>query len=354
MKAKVINNNIIASKLAQAEEKQKQEIPAGYLEVRLSTKGKVGAPSVVHVRNFRMGEVMSLSLTEDSELPRRLIEVLNDMILEDTDVADWHENEVTELMVYIYANFFKNEIEVRYPYDEEDIQWLREHGQEDKAEYILSGEQRPVAQVNILRDADTYAITDDFKSEFTITNKSTGFHCTFGFIRYGDQLVVKEALDSIFREEEERFKGLVEKIRYNNDILVRRRKNPSYDFPLIQVDPKEEKEYKDYVSKRVEVLTDIIRYLSIVDYNGEDVRDMPLKEKYELLSNDARIDVGMMSALDKKREDMRFGLKPTVMMKNPIRGEGGMVEKPLSFRAVAFLKATVLQGADGHDGYDID
>lgn len=354
MKTRIVDGNLIASKLEQAEEKIRKEIPAGYLEVSLSTRGKVGAPSVVHIRNFRMGEVLSLSLTSEAELPRRLIEVLNGMIFEDTDVSEWHEQEILELMVYLYANFFKNELDVKYPYDEGDVQWLKDNGKEDLAEDLLSGKYKPVTQINILRDADVYELPSDFKSEVKITNKSTGFYCTFGFIKYGDQLIVKEALDSMFIEETTKFKDLVDKIQYNNNIIIKRSKDPMYDLPMIPIDPMLEQEYRDYVSKRAEVLTDIIRYVSILDYNGQDVSHMPLREKYELLSQDARIDVRMMSALDKKRENMKFGIKPIVRMTNPIRGEGGVVEKPLSFRATTFLTASVLSDIDGHDDYDID
>lgn len=354
MKTKVIDGNVIASKLAEAEEKIKSEIPAGYLEVNLSTKGKVGAPETVHIRNFRMGEVLSLSMASPEELPRRLIEVLNGMVFEDTDVADWNEQEILEIMVYLYANFFSNEVDVRYPYDSSDVQWLRDNGKEDLAEALLNGEYKPVVRVNILQDADTYELPKDFKSEVRITNKSTGFYCTFGFIKYGDQLIVKEALDEMFAEEVVRFKEISEKIQYNNGIILKRAKDPTYDLPTVPIDPMEEQEYRDYVSKRVEVLTDIVRYMSIIDYNGQDVSDMPLKEKYELLSMDARIDVKMMTALDKKRDNMKFGIKPMVRMTNPIHSEGGVVEKPLSFRAITFLTTAFLSNLDGHDDYDVD
>ena len=32
-------------------------VPPGYIEVALSTKGRVGAPAIVHVRNFTVGEL---------------------------------------------------------------------------------------------------------------------------------------------------------------------------------------------------------------------------------------------------------------------------------------------------------
>ena len=101
--------NIIYNSLKEAETSAviAREIPPGYIEVRLSTKGKVGAPEIVHVRNFKVKDVVDLSLTSDSDLPGRLAAILNEMILEDVDVTQWHEKEVIELMVYILKTFYK-------------------------------------------------------------------------------------------------------------------------------------------------------------------------------------------------------------------------------------------------------
>ena len=83
-----------------------QTIPPGYIPVNLSTKGKLGAPKEFHIRNFKMKDIMALSLTEQSDLPERVVQVLNDMIFEDVDVSNWHEKEVEETLVYVYMTFF--------------------------------------------------------------------------------------------------------------------------------------------------------------------------------------------------------------------------------------------------------
>ena len=36
-------------------------IPEGYIEVRLSTKGRVGAPKVIHVRNFKVKDIVAVT-----------------------------------------------------------------------------------------------------------------------------------------------------------------------------------------------------------------------------------------------------------------------------------------------------
>ena len=77
-------NSIILSSLGEAEKDVKavSEVPAGYIEVKLSTRGKVGAPEVIHVRNFKVSDIIGLSMSTQMELPIRLTEILDDMILE--------------------------------------------------------------------------------------------------------------------------------------------------------------------------------------------------------------------------------------------------------------------------------
>ena len=100
-------NNLIMSSLRDFEVQNTQTVPPGYVAINLSTKGKLGAPKEFHIRNFKMKDIMALSLTEQGDLPERVVQVLNDMILEDVDVSNWHEKEVEETLVYVYMTFFE-------------------------------------------------------------------------------------------------------------------------------------------------------------------------------------------------------------------------------------------------------
>ena len=171
--------NIILSSLNDVEMDFNREttIPEGYIEVRLSTKGRVGAPKVIHVRNFKVKDIVALSLTQDSSLPAKLISILNDMIYEDVDVALWHEKEVEELMVYIYSSFYKDVLmDVDFPLTEEDIQELlkKPNGKELVAA-IKTGENRPKTDIVISQGVDTWDIEDDFTPVVTITNKKSRY-----------------------------------------------------------------------------------------------------------------------------------------------------------------------------------
>lgn len=200
--------NIILSSLSESENyvNNVSSVPAGYLEVRLSTKGRVGAPEVVHVRNFKVSEIITLSMSDNRELPIRLIEILNGMILEDTDVSKWHESEVEELMLYIFMTFYRDKFEdIPFPYDDKDIEFLKDAG---AAEDLKSGKWVPKTTIDITKDVETYDIPSDFNPCITITNKKTKFHVTFDYIKYGDQVIIKQWLDSFFRNEEIRFEKI--------------------------------------------------------------------------------------------------------------------------------------------------
>lgn len=348
------NGNIILNSLSESERytKKVSEVPAGYLEVRLSTKGKVGAPEVVHVRNFKISEIVTLSLSDARELPIRLIEILNEAILEDVDVSKWHESEIEELMLYVFMTFYRDKFEdIPFPYDEKDIKFLEETNK-DLLSDLNSGKWVPKTTIEIAKDVETFDLKDSFTPLVTVTNKKTGFHVTFDYIKYGDQVVIKNWMDSFFREEERKFDRLKKALEYNRGISSQLKETPESIDKLIPIDPEEEQEYRDYLVRRTQVITDVSHIVSIVDFNGEDVSNLSVGQKYEKLSGDPRIDYGLIVSLSKKQEKKRFGIKPEVSMFDPITRE--VVKRPISFRISSLLQAMQLSGGDDYDNGDND
>ena len=328
----VEKDSLLADSFRKFEQNIKPEIPAGYIEMRLSTKGRVGAPEVFHIRNFKVGELLNLAISTDAELPKRLISTLNEMIYEDVDVAQFHEKEVEELMVYLFVNFYQNKLEdVIFPLEESDFEYIRQT-KPDMLDDLATGKWMPRTTIHIENDADVYDVSDSFNPNITITNKKTGFYVTFGFIKYGDRLVVKDFLDNYYKDEEAKFVKVKNQISRNNNT------------PL---DPELEREYMEYLNKRFETLSNISRLISVSDYNGMDVSNMNIFDKFEVLSNDARIDFGMIAKLTQKQNKEPFGIKPEVRMKNPLTGE--MVTRRFSFRISTILQAIQVSGSDQYD-----
>ena len=320
-------------------------VPPGYIEVALSTKGRVGAPAIVHVRNFTVGELLELSLTTDTDLPRRLIAALNKAIYEDTDVANWHESEIEELLIYIYAEFYKSTLDsVEFPLLEEDYEFVKNGPDgEQRCKDLREHKWVPRTSITLLRDIDPYEVSDDYSPEITIKNKKTGFYVTFSYIKYGDRLLVKDWLDKVYRDEEKQFDALVETLKHNSSVA-----DPARRLP---VDPAEKEAYSDFVAKKLGTLTEVSRLVSVVNYNGQDVSKMNVDEKYKLLSQDARIDYGMIAKLAARQDKQPFGLKPFIHMINPLTNEPCV--RRFSFRILSILQAMQLSGSDEYDdGFD--
>lgn len=349
------NGNLILTSLMESEREVKEvsSTPDGYIEVKLSTKGKVGAPSVVHVRNFKVSEIISLSLSSNADLPIRLIDILNDMILEDTDVFNWHEKEIEELMVYIFLSFYKPVLtDIPFPFTEEDFKAMEsEPNGKEKVKDIKEGRWVPKTTIDIAYGVDTFDLSENFNPRITITNKKTGFYVVFDYIKYGDQLIIKRWMDSYFAEDEKRFERIKKQIEINRGINNQLIDNPDKIENLIPIDKDEEEQFRDYLVKRAQVITDVSNIVSIVDFNGQDLSDMSIGDKYELLKDDARLDYNLISKMSARQRKMQFGIKPEVSMKNPITEE--VVKRPLSFRIPSIIQAMQVCGSDEYDdGYD--
>lgn len=349
------NGNLILTSLMESEREVKEvsSTPDGYIEVKLSTKGKVGAPSVVHVRNFKVSEIISLSLSSNADLPIRLIDILNDMILEDTDVFNWNEKEIEELMVYIFLSFYKPVLtDVPFPFTEEDFKNMEsEPNGKEQVKDIKEGRWVPKTTIDIAYGVDTFDLPENFNPRITITNKKTGFYVVFDYIKYGDQLVIKRWMDSYFAEDEKRFERIKKQIEINRGINNQLIDNPDKIESLIPIDKDEEEQFRDYLVKRAQVITDVSNIVSIVDFNGQDLSNMSIGDKYELLKDDARLDYNLISKMSARQRKIQFGIKPEVSMKNPLTGE--VVKRPLSFRIPSILQAMQVCGSDEYDdGYD--
>ena len=201
----------------------------------------------------------------------------------------------------------------------------------------------PRTSITLLRDIDPYEIPDDYSPEITIKNKKTGFYVTFSYVKYGDRLLVKNWLDKVYRDEEKQFDALVETLKHNSSVT-----DPAKRLP---VDPAEKEAYSDFVAKKLGTLTEVSRLISVVNYNGQDVSKMDVDEKYKLLSQDARIDYGMIAKLAARQDKQPFGLKPFIHMVNPLTDEPCV--RRFSFRILSILQAMQLSGSDEYDdGFD--
>ena len=330
---------------------QEINIPAGYLAVELSTKGKLGAPALFHIRNFKVSDIITLSLTADTDIPHRLIQILNDAIYEDVDVGEWHEKEVEELMFNVFSTFYKSVLtEIEFPIEEEDLEYIRDVD-EDLYKSILNKEWTPRTNINLFSDVVTYELPEDFTPQIKISNKKTGFFVVFDYIKYKDQVTIKRWLEDFYKKETIKFKIVEDQIAYNEGIYEKAALDSSVLSKLIFIDPELEREYKEFTAKKLQTALEIVRVASIINYNGEDVSNLSIDEKYKRFANDAQIDYGLIVKLEKRQKKQLIGINPDVYMWNPIKNE--RCQRRFSFRIPSMLQAMQLLGdSEYDDGYD--
>jgi hypothetical protein len=345
------SSSIIASL---AVEQQPRELPpAGYMPIELSTKGKLLAPAKFHIRNFNTGEILTLSLTEDRDLPMRVVELLNEMIFEEgVDVAQFHEREVVETMVKLYASFYSPVFrDVAFPIAEEDLQHIRDNNSKAEAdrliEMLVSGKWKPTTDIDIIKNVHTYELDSNFKSTATITNKKTGFTLTFRTPLYGDILLVRAWLKEFFDDDDRELSPIRQKLEIREKMLEAYRRGDIADLTKVPyVSDAEEQRYQAYAREQAAVAIEVIRALHLVAFDGEDVSDKPISDKMQL-TMDPRVDARVTKKLDAYFEGLQFGIKEEVDMINPITGE--LCSRRFSFRPAFIIQATQLPESDDYE-----
>lgn len=343
----------VVTSVQAAESTKLSGAPAGYIPIRLSTLGRVGAPALFHIRNFSTRDLMKISLTDEEDIPAQVLELLKDLVWEeDVDVETFHEEEIIETLVLLYSAFYNPVLQdVDFPWDESDIEELRRLNPadvEDQIAALRAGKWKPKTDIDIQTGVETYDLPEDFKPVAGIKSRQgDGFSCSFGLPKYGDVLVLKRWLRDNYGEQEKQFAKTVQLLKLREDMLTKFNAGEPIDLSRLPVvDSAEEAAYNRLQVSKAAALVDVIRGLHLRSFEGKDVSDLPLSERIKLVQ-DPRVDVTVAKKLDKYFSELKFGIKPDVLMHNPITGKPCV--RRFSFRLIDILQAVQVFSADQYD-----
>ena len=205
---------------------KKETIPLGYIPIELSTNGRLGVPKVVYCRNFSTADLVELSMFNDNILPERVIAVLSSLIYGKSNVGEWPDKCIIELLVRIYVNYFTPILTSRdFPWDDSDIAWLKEHKLETQAKDLEEGKWIPKVDVD-LRNVKIRGLDDEVKNFVIIKKKNRDgspiLDAKFiSYPKFGDVLILRKAVADKFAEEDRQFARLTQLIeardRYLNE-----------------------------------------------------------------------------------------------------------------------------------------
>ena len=343
----------VAEDLQVLESSIKQDIPVGYLRMELSTKGLLGAPSVFHVRNFDTKEIVELSVTSDRELPLKLANILDRLIFEDDiSINEFHENEVIELIVKLFALFYDRNIELSFPWDDSDITFLEESGRHSQAENLKAGVWVPKSSID-LGELEFYNVNEKtLKRVVELTSKKDGFKVKFAYPKFGDAILVKRYLDSSFKESDEGIRDILKKLEIRKRVFdeadLKGTEADSHKIPYIS---KEElDQYTAHETQKALFAVDLIRALHLQWFEGTDLSSVPLSEKLRYIE-DPRITHGITTKIEKEFKGMKFGINPDISTTNPITNEP--CTRRFLFRLVDILQTISQFESDEYDvGYE--
>lgn len=337
--------------------------PEGYIEARLSTRGKVSAcPESFYIRNFMPEDLIAMSTTSENDMPLKIIDILDSMIWnppgtkEPISVKYFTRKEVIETLLLLYETFYTPIFPGQtWDLTDEDYEFLAErHGGKDSAAYrdriraLETGEWKPTFDLDISK-LDYYEVPDDFKKNVRVSRKVAGkpFTIVFSLPLYGDFVTLKFFIDEIYAKEDRRWAQVAEIIKNREDAKERLRKGENISLRSVpDVPENERKEYMKYVDEKTTFAMTATKALYIKEFDGEDISHLPLEEKIRY-ARDARVDYTVFQQAQTLFDKMEYGYKEEITAYDPI------LEKNVS-RNYTFQLSDLLQAISNPGDIEVD
>lgn len=302
-------------------------IPYGYIELNLSSKGKLSAPRTIHLRNYNSADVLELASKSEDALLESSIHVLSNLILEKVDVSLFTEKEVMEIYLSLYANWWGDSLkEMVYPMTKEDEEAL-----ENKPELLKrykEGSWYPTVDIPISK-IEVKELAEEFKEPLVFKSKTQDLTLSLRISRLQDGITAKKYVREKYLSEEYKFKTFEKKLA--------REEITGYDKSIGET---EREEYNNYLMNKSFDLIKALQACLIVD-------DISFEEKISIVETlDSKLwlqynnfikkypfgiceDIEVISPITDKPEIRRFQFRPLDFF--PTDDEKNLNEYDISF-----------------------
>jgi len=308
---------------AQYADKQKDNsIPADYIPIRLSSNGKLSMPETLHVKDYNGEDALNIATTSASErtMLNGIVRVLESIVYEDIDARKMHEKEAEELLLNVRLNFWDSQMEVEYPYEEDELQYMKD---KTLIEKVLKGEHTLTCSVPI-KNINPKPLDPKFKEPIVIKTEDH----TYKFVlpRIGDYFILQSFVEKKYEKQIQYFSKLEDDLRFNNQI---KKFNPDGEKP-ISVELKEA--YLEYVTQRNNDTLAVKQALLITHVDG-----IALDTTEEKIIAYRSIPFSVWEQIATVMEEYNFGVQPEVKVISPITGKEEI--RRFQFRFQDYLSA---------------
>ena len=328
-----------------------RDVPPGYVNIKLSTKGKVGAPASFWIRDFIPEDLAVLATTPENDMPIKVVEILDKMIWNPDpnniiSVKNFHEKEVIETLLDIYELFYTTVFadQTWIPTDE-DYEFLAEkYGGKKSAAYreqvqaLEDGDWKPKFDLDISK-LDYYELPEDFKTSVRVKKTVAGepISIKFSLPKDGDFITLKFFIDEMYKKEDQRWKRIGEIIKFREDAKERLVKGENVNLSSIPNVPDNEYEgYKKYEEEKVIFTMTATKALYIQEFNGVDYSHTPLVEKINV-ARDPRVTYALFQQAQTMFDKLKFGYKEEITVFDPIMQK--VVNRNYTFQLSDLLQA---------------
>lgn len=318
-------------------------VPAGYLTIELSTKGRLKcAPTRFHMRNFTTEGMIDLSMVQPEELPIKLADCLDDLIYEkDISIKDFNEKEVVETLIILYKNFYSTKLEgLEYTPTDEDWDWVAEqNGGRDSdafrtAERNLKG--KPLKFELDLDKVHYFEVPEDFHPIIKV-KKANGTTFKFGVPKYGDALIVANYTKEKWEAKDRQFESIGKMIKFREDNEARWRNGENINLRSIPDVPQKDKDaYYEYSREKTKDMMRCFKAIQLLEIKGVDVSGLPLDKRFEYADDPELDHITFQGVLD-FFQSQKFGVDNEVDIINPLTGRPCKYNYP--FRVDALIPA---------------
>ena len=352
--------NISAAEVAATaqELREEQKIPAGYVSIELSTKGKFGAPKLFHMRNFATEDLVGLSLSDDDKVQIKVLEMMQSLIWEkDVKVADFHEKEVVETLVRLYRKFYQTKLrEVTWELTDEDRQVIAtEMGGADNPQYkariaaIERGEEKATFDIDLntleFYNVDEAKVTGTARVSKEIDGKK--FIVEYSYPKYGDSVLLRNFMYALpeFKDGEKKFRAIRENVKFRQKMEQQWEEGKNVDLTRIPRFAEQDMDaFKEYEEKKARFATRCVKALHLKSIDGKDLSNLPLEEKLQY-ADDPRLDHNTFAQINKLYDEMKIGVNENIKAIDPYTRKVTEIKYP--FRVFTLLQALRDNESDG-------
>lgn len=288
-----------------------KNIPIGFIPVNFACKDKLSKP-ILHFRNYSMEELLELASTNETNQFSTLIKkVLNKMVYEKIDCATLHPEQIKQILLTIYLNFWGKSL-LQVP-------------------YFVDDDSQEVAYTDIdINNLTIKDIDDRFKEPFSITDDN-GLKVKFILPRVSHVFTTDTFIKEFYREQENKFakvkklKALIEKIENSDDENIRAQ------LSKITVTEEEDQEYEEFINEKGKMYFCVLESQLIHSINGVELKT--LEEKIDAFKTKIPIDFWFQYK-DNVQKFGSFGIDSNYTF---TREDGTKLTRGFSFRLTDFI-----------------